>query len=66
MKRIADCRDVLRFGWIIAITCVANQTIAGADRKHDLGEIWRERDHPLDMRRQRYISTGVIFGCVIR
>jgi len=66
MKRIAYFRDVLRFGWIIAITRVADQSIAGADRKHDLGEIWRERDHPLDMRRQRYVSTGVIFELLSR
>ena len=66
MKRIADFRDVLRFGWIIAITRIADQSIAGADRKHDLGEIWRERDHPLDMRRQRYVSTGVIFELLSR
>src|ERR1700751_1463933 len=60
MKRVADLRAVLRFSRIVAIGRVANQTIGRADGKHDLGEVWCERDDSVDPRGQRYGVSGIV------
>jgi len=60
MQRVAHFRDVLRLGRVIAIDRIAHHSIASADRKHDLREIGRERDHPIDMRGQRHVAARII------
>jgi hypothetical protein len=41
MKRVANLRDVFGVFGIVAVTRVADEPIARADREHDLGEVWR-------------------------
>ena len=42
MKRVADFRDRFRFGWIIAVRRVADETSAAAYRKNNLGQVRRQ------------------------
>src|SRR2546425_11515104 len=57
MHRIAHLGNVLRFRWIVAISSIANQTLTGADRVNDLGEIRGERDNAVNAQWQMHAST---------
>ena len=52
MKRVANFSDRLCFGGKVTITRASNESIAGADCKNNLSEIWCERDDSIDRERQ--------------
>ena len=60
MQRVANFGDSFRLGWIVAITRAPDESITGADCKHDLGEIGRERDNPVHSLWQRYTTASVV------
>ena len=57
MKRVADFCNRFCFRRIIAVTRSSNEPVACADGKHDLSEIWRERDDPIDTFGQSYTTS---------
>ena len=45
---VANLGNPLRFRWVVAIRGIADQSITGADRVNDLGEIRSKRDNAIN------------------
>jgi len=68
---VADLRDLLSFGRVIAVFRVAHQLIAGADRVNNLGQIRRERNDAINFERKAHAAPSFIgnlarFSCRLR
>jgi len=57
---ITDFRDLPGFRRVITIAGPAHQSIPAAHRKNNLGEIWRERNDAIYLRRQ-----DDSFSCIV-
>jgi hypothetical protein len=60
MQCVANFSDVPRFRRVVAIGCIADQTISGTDRINDFCEVWRERNYSIDLVRNNYAAAGFI------
>ena len=60
LHRVANLGNVLRVRWVVTIRGIANQSIAGADRVNDLGEIRSERDNAIDAQRKTDAAACLI------
>jgi hypothetical protein len=60
LQRIADFRDSLCFGWVVAVTRISDETISSADRKNDLRQARGQRNNAIDASGKRHSPTGIV------
>src|SRR5437764_13997956 len=60
MHRVANLRDVLRFGRIVTIGRVPDQSIARTNSIDNLRKVRRQRNYAIDFCGQRDAATGFV------
>ena len=60
LQCVTDFGNVLCLGRVITKSGVADQLLAGPNRINNLGKIWGQRNHSINLCRQRYFSSCVV------